>query len=68
VNSGLMTFFFFIFGLEACREFDMGELLRRLVKCTVTPVSHAAAGGRREAIAPLFNDALVARHGTTPAI
>jgi len=26
VNSGLMTFFFFIFGLEARREFDMGEL------------------------------------------
>jgi Na+/H+ antiporter NhaA len=32
VNSGLMTFFFFVFGLEARREFDMGELreIRRL--------------------------------------
>jgi Na+/H+ antiporter NhaA len=29
VNSGLMTFFFFIFGLEARREFDMGELRER---------------------------------------
>jgi Na+/H+ antiporter NhaA len=29
VNSGLMTFFFFIFGLEARREFDMGELRQR---------------------------------------
>ncbi|WP_331728410.1 Na+/H+ antiporter NhaA [Streptomyces sp. NBC_01176] len=33
VNSGLMTLFFFIVGLEARREFDMGELRdrRRLV-------------------------------------
>ncbi|MGV9771491.1 Na+/H+ antiporter NhaA [Streptosporangium sp. NPDC003464] len=33
VNSGLMTFFFFVVGLEARREFDMGELRdrRRLV-------------------------------------
>ena len=29
VNSGLMTFFFFIIGLEARREFDMGELRER---------------------------------------
>jgi len=29
VNSGLMTFFFFVFGLEARREFDMGELRER---------------------------------------
>jgi Na+/H+ antiporter NhaA len=33
VNSGLMTLFFFVVGLEARREFDMGELRdrRRLV-------------------------------------
>ncbi|GAA4623704.1 Na+/H+ antiporter NhaA [Actinoallomurus vinaceus] len=33
VNSGLMTFFFFVVGLEARREFDLGELRdrRRLV-------------------------------------
>jgi Na+/H+ antiporter NhaA len=33
VNTGLMTFFFFVVGLEARREFDMGELRdrRRLV-------------------------------------
>ncbi|NEB92767.1 Na+/H+ antiporter NhaA [Streptomyces bauhiniae] len=32
VNSGLMTLFFFVLGLEARREFDLGELreLRRL--------------------------------------
>ena len=29
VNSGLMTFFFLVMGLEARREFDMGELRRR---------------------------------------
>ena len=29
VNSGLMTFFFFVVGLEARREWDMGELRQR---------------------------------------
>src|SRR5215211_9489089 len=29
VNSGLMTLFFFVVGLEARREFDMGELRDR---------------------------------------
>ncbi len=29
LNSGLMTFFFFVVGLEARREFDMGELRER---------------------------------------
>jgi Na+/H+ antiporter NhaA len=29
VNEGLMTFFFFVVGLEARREFDMGELRER---------------------------------------
>src|SRR2546428_10062857 len=29
VNAGLMTFFFFVVGLEARREFDMGELRER---------------------------------------
>ncbi|MGP3925702.1 Na+/H+ antiporter NhaA [Streptomyces sp. 8N616] len=29
VNSGLMTLFFFVLGLEARREFDMGELRER---------------------------------------
>jgi Na+/H+ antiporter NhaA len=29
VNSGLMTFFFFVIGLEARREFDLGELRQR---------------------------------------
>ena len=29
LNAGLMTFFFFVVGLEARREFDMGELRER---------------------------------------
>src|SRR5919201_1821894 len=29
VNSGLMTLFFFVIGLEARREFDIGELRQR---------------------------------------
>ena len=29
VNSGLMTFFFFLVGLEARREFELGELRER---------------------------------------
>src|SRR5215204_3863750 len=29
VNSGLMTFFFFVVGLETRREFDLGELRER---------------------------------------
>src|SRR5262249_40894357 len=29
VNSGVMTFFFFVIGLEAHREFDLGELRER---------------------------------------
>src|SRR3954451_16418532 len=29
INSGLMTFFFFVVGLEVRREFDIGELRER---------------------------------------
>ena len=29
MNSGLMSFFFLVAGLEARREFDMGELRER---------------------------------------
>jgi Na+/H+ antiporter NhaA len=42
VNSGLMTFFFLIVGLEARREFDLGELRDR--RRLALPVS-AAVGG-----------------------
>jgi Na+/H+ antiporter NhaA len=42
VNDGLMTFFFFVVGLEARREFDLGELRDR--KRLILPVA-AGLGG-----------------------
>ena len=48
VNSGLMTFFFFVVGLEARREFDLGELRER--SRFALPVL-AAIGGMATAIA-----------------
>src|SRR6266571_1430658 len=42
VNEGLMTFFFLVVGLEAKREFDLGELRER--RRIAVPVI-AAAGG-----------------------
>jgi len=42
VNSGLMTFFFFVLGLEARREFDMGELRER--RRMVLPVTAGITG------------------------
>jgi Na+/H+ antiporter NhaA len=48
VNSGLMTFFFFVVGLEARREFDLGELRER--RRFALPLL-AALGGMAAAIA-----------------
>jgi Na+/H+ antiporter NhaA len=48
VNSGLMTFFFFVLGLEARREFDLGELRDR--RRFALPLM-AAFGGMALAIA-----------------
>ncbi len=42
LNNGLMTFFFFVIGLEARREFDLGELRQR--RRLALPVA-ACAGG-----------------------
>src|SRR5437763_3877099 len=42
VNSGLMTFFFFVVGLEVRREFDLGELRER--RRFVLPMVAAGAG------------------------
>src|ERR1700722_6841737 len=42
VNSGLMTFFFFVVGLEARREFDMGELRER--RQAALPLAAGTAG------------------------
>jgi Na+/H+ antiporter NhaA len=42
VNSGLMTFFFFVVGLEARREWDLGELRER--RRSALPVMAGLAG------------------------
>ncbi len=42
VNSGLMTFFFFVVGLEARREWDLGELRER--RRSALPVLAGLAG------------------------
>jgi Na+/H+ antiporter NhaA len=47
INSGLMTFFFFVVGLEARREFDLGELRER--RRFALPLL-AAVGGMATAI------------------
>ncbi len=46
VNSGLMTFFFFVVGLEARREFDLGELRerRRVTLSLATGLGPAVSG------------------------
>jgi Na+/H+ antiporter NhaA len=48
VSSGLMTFFFFVLGLEARREFDLGELRER--RRFTLPLL-AALGGMATAVA-----------------
>jgi Na+/H+ antiporter NhaA len=62
VNSGLMTFFFLVVGLEARREFDMGELRERR---RVTLPLLAGVGGMIVPIAIylIFNAARPSAHG-----
>src|SRR6185503_7151708 len=60
VNSGLMTFFFFVVGLEARRELDMGELRERQ---RVTLPLLAGLGGM--AVPVLIYLAVNAGHDTT---
>jgi Na+/H+ antiporter NhaA len=62
VNSGLMTFFFFVLGVEARREFDLGELRER--RRFALPML-AAIGGMGAAIAIYlaFNLGSSAAHG-----
>jgi Na+/H+ antiporter NhaA len=62
VNSGLMTFFFFVLGLEARREFDLGELRDR--RRLALPILAAVAGmGAAIAIYLAFNAGSPAAHG-----
>jgi Na+/H+ antiporter NhaA len=62
VNSGLMTFFFFVIGLEARREFDLGELRER--RRFALPLV-AAIGGMTVAIGIYlaFNAGQTSAHG-----
>lgn len=60
VNSGLMTVFFFVVGLEARREFDMGELRDR------TRLALSLAAGLSGMLVPIaIYLAFNAGHGTT---
>jgi len=62
VNSGLMTFFFFVVGLEARREFDLGELRER--RRFALPLVAALAGmGTAIAIFLAFNAGRPSAHG-----
>jgi Na+/H+ antiporter NhaA len=62
VNSGLMTFFFFVVGLEARREFDLGELRerRRFALPLLAGVGGAAAS---VALYLTFNAGRASAHG-----
>jgi Na+/H+ antiporter NhaA len=62
VNSGLMTFFFFVVGLEARREFDLGELRER--RRLALPMLAAIGGmGAAVAIYLAFNLGSSSAHG-----
>jgi Na+/H+ antiporter NhaA len=62
VNSGLMTLFFFVVGLEARREFDLGELRER--RRVALPLL-AGIGGMAVAVAIYlaFNSGRSSAHG-----
>jgi Na+/H+ antiporter NhaA len=60
VNNGLMTFFFFVVGLEARREFDLGELRER--RRVILPLM-AGVGGM--VVPVLFYLAINAGHSST---
>src|SRR6266480_273215 len=62
VNSGLMTFFFFVVGLEARREWDLGELRER--RRSALPVLAGLAGmAVAIAIYLAFNSGRSSAHG-----
>jgi Na+/H+ antiporter NhaA len=62
INTGLMTFFFFVVGLEARREFDLGDLRER--RRVTLPLAAGVAG----MVVPIaiflaFNHGTSAAHG-----
>ena len=67
VSNGLMAFFFCVVGLEARREFDLGELRDR--RRTMVPVAAALGGiGVAAAIYLAFNAGHTSAHGWGTAI
>src|SRR5205085_9834154 len=66
-NSGLMTFFFFVVGLEVRREFDLGELRER--RRFLLPMVAAGAGaGAAVAIYLAANAGRPSAHGWGAAL
>jgi len=62
VNSGLMALFFFVVGLEARREFDVGELRERQ-RVTLPLLAGVAGMAAPVAIYLAFNAGSAAAHG-----
>jgi Na+/H+ antiporter NhaA len=67
VNSGLMTLFFFVVGLEARREFDMGELRERR-RLTLPGAAGVFGMAVPAAIFLAFNAGRASAHGWGVAI
>jgi hypothetical protein len=63
VNSGLMTFFFFVVGLETRREFDLGKLRERRRFCEPGTCTPGQSARRRQANGPIPR----LHHGLRPA-
>jgi Na+/H+ antiporter NhaA len=62
VNEGLMTFFFLVVGLEAKREFDLGELRERR-RLTIPAIAAIGGAALPVAIYEAFNAGGAGAHG-----
>ncbi|HEV2980916.1 MAG TPA: Na+/H+ antiporter NhaA [Solirubrobacteraceae bacterium] len=62
INEGLMTFFFLVVGLEAKREFDLGELRERS-RLAIPVVAAIGGAGLAVAIYLVFNAGRSSAHG-----
>jgi Na+/H+ antiporter NhaA len=62
INEGLMTFFFLVVGLEAKREFDLGELRERS-RLAIPVVAAIGGAGLSVAIYVAFNAGRSSAHG-----
>jgi Na+/H+ antiporter NhaA len=62
INEGLMTFFFLVIGLEAKREFDLGELRERS-RVAIPVVAAIGGAGVSVAVYLAFNAGRSSAHG-----